>query len=234
MLMIHNNQTSKRSQDIVKEFTEKFSFRKVFEKIINNKDESLIPILTANIAIFAISSTIVFSSSGDTLTASLLLIFISAILGLLGVLLNIWYLIRLKTRLDFFSKEQEKIYDKAEANIARTFDLFEKIIKLSSDKKEGNFKENNESTHEISKKLKSYTQADLVAEEGVFIPLLIMELSVIETKMNITKCLDAPLEEEYAGLKLFIDRVSDKFKNWSLVLSSAFILGALLVKFLVG
>lgn len=222
------------SQSLAKEVIEQFRFKKRLEEVFDEKDESLIPILTTNLAIFGVASSILFNVSDNELSASILLILIAAIIALLGALLNIWYLIRLKTRIDFLKKEQENVFHKAEANIIKTFDLLKKIVKVDINQKIEGFREKGLSKDELLDKLKDDTTFDFLAEDSTFIPFTIMELALKETKLNIHKCLNEPLNEGYAGLKLFIDKLSSRVKNVAVALAAAFMLAATLIEFILG
>jgi hypothetical protein len=228
------NTQSSKSKEAAKKLIEKFGFKVKLDEIINEKDESLIPILTSNLAIFGVTSTILFNKVETELSAPILLILISAIISLIGALLNIWYLVRIKTRIDFLKKEQEEVYKKAEVSIIKMFDLLYKIVKINIVQKIEIPKENTESKDDFIKKIKDDHKLDSFAEELVFIPQIVLELALKESHSNFSKCLNAPLEEKFSKFKLFIDRLSDKSKNWALILSASFTLVALLIKFVIG
>jgi hypothetical protein len=222
------------SEERARDFLERFGFRKKLEDILNEEDDTLVPILTVNLAIFAVAFAVLFGANNHNLTASVLLILISGIIALLGALLNIWYLIRLKTRTTFLKKEQEEVFAKAEKNLTKTFDLFKKIISAGFSQRTQDILKRGGKHEDVMKELESDTNYEFLADEGMFIPLTIMDLSLKETSINLDRCLNSPLQEKLPRLKLFIDRLSDKSKTWALVLSAAFMLMALLIKFLVG
>lgn len=222
------------SQEKAREILEKFGLEKKLNEIFNHRDESLSYILAANIGIFGVSATVVFATNEETLTASFLLVMISAIITLVGAMLNIWYLVRLKKRLDFLKKEQEKVLQKTEIKLIKTFDLLAKIIKSNIFSKVEILKEKGVEKLELLDILKKDSDLDFLAEDSSFIPFTIMELAHKETIINIEDCLNKPLNEKYSEFKLFIDRLSDKSKNWALILGSAFMMVSLLVKFIIG
>lgn len=224
---MESNKLSRSGIEFAKEFLDKFGFKSKLEEIINDRDDNIIPILSSNIAIFGVSVAIFFSTKKEEiLTAPIILIFISSILALFSFLLNLWYLSRIKTRTSFFKEEQEKIYIKSENLLIKIFDLFKKIVKLN--------KPLENVTEENLSNIVKQQEFDLkfLAEDGVFIPMMILDLASKETLLSFNKCYDSPLNEKYAGFKLFVDRLSDRAKNWGLVLGSAFMLAAILIKFI--
>jgi hypothetical protein len=229
-----NNQPTKSSQDSAKRFIDEFGLKsKLIETFNEKSDESLILVFTANLTIFSVAATILFTADkSKSLTAPLLVLFLSAVISLIGALLNLWYLVRLKKRMEILRNEQEKVLSKTEANLVKTFGLFEKIVNFGLKKSVEHITENNKKIEILEKQ--NNIDFDFLVEGGAFIPFMIMELALNETKINIRRSLNTPLNEKYAGLKLFVDRFSDKFRNWCLILSSAFVLCALLIKFLIG
>lgn len=225
-----------------KEFLEKFGFKKKLEDIISkNSNAGIIPILTANIGIFGVSATIFFAvPREDMLTAPVIVISIAAILSLQSLLLNLWYFFRIETRTSLFKLEQEKIFEKAEKNIAKTFALIRNILKFALGTiKETVLKDDKSKKKELlelkDKLIKNNDGGlNFLAEGSVFISSIIMDLALKETKNNLEKSFDTPLEEKNAKLKLIIDNFSDVTRNWGLILSATCMLIAILIKFIVN
>jgi hypothetical protein len=224
---------STNNQELAKQMIEKFGLKTRIDEILNEKDESIIPILTANLAIFAVSATILFGFNGSNLTASILLIIIATFTSLLGSLLNIWYLVRVKTRTEFLKRENEKIFERAETDTIKMFNLMNKVINSSLNQKIQILKEKGADVDELKSKLNENDNLKYLPEELSFIPFIIMELALKNSYITMRRCMEEPLEEKAAQFKLFIDNLSGKSKNWGLIFSSVFILSALLIKFIV-
>lgn len=79
------------------DFLRKFGFKEKIDKIIIdiNDDNTMVRVLTINLAIFAVSGN--FLLSNNTSTTDYLFLF-SSILTLFGALLNMWYLARKKKK----------------------------------------------------------------------------------------------------------------------------------------
>ncbi|MCK9588144.1 MAG: hypothetical protein M0Q93_02140 [Terrimicrobiaceae bacterium] len=231
--------TQNNYNEDAKEFLEKFGFKeKLEESISNHFDKNIIYVLSANIAIFCVSLTIFFTASKkEILTAPIILIVISAILTLVSILLNIWYLTRINTRILFFHREQGRIFQKTENNIAKTLTLFKKILKIDLTTKVKSVVEEKNSSEDLINKLKKDDDTNCVSllkDDGLFIFFMIMDLAIKDTIINIDKSFGQPLDESHPRLKLIIDNLSDMTKNWGLILGAAFILSAILIKFIVG
>lgn len=216
-----------------------FGARLQIEELLNEDDDSHLPlILTANAAIFAVSCAILIATSENGLTATRLLILVSAIFSLITIPLNIWYLVRIKVRMRKLRKEQEKIFQKTKQNIVKTLELFSGVIKLAVKQKAELCKLQSNSKEEFSSMLDQIGQdkeeLELIKDKGYFIFQNLVALSIYETMDNFEKALNSPLDERGAALKLFVDRISDRLKNWGLVINCVLIVCALLVITIVG
>lgn len=191
----------------------KFGFKEKIDKIIIdiNDDNTMVRVLTINLAIFAVSGN--FLLSNNTSTTDYLFLF-SSILTLFGALLNTWYLARKKKRMLFFKEEQEKIYNETKEKIIKIFHLLVKIV-YGVNKNKNN---------------KNVDAFEYVFKDFNFVFDLVMELNLKDSLLSVDKCLGSPLEEKGAEINLVLDRLSDKTKYWSLALGTAFVICGILIK----
>lgn len=222
------------SQDSAKELIKEFGLKEKIEKIVNCSYDNIVHTLNTNVALFCVLLALLFiTPKNELFSAPIILIVISSIVTLLSFLLNLWFLSRIKTRTNFFKDQQEKALLKAENNITKTFDLYKKVVNFSLTKRIESYKEGGKTPEEIIDNLKQIgNDYNFLADECIFIPYIIMDLALKETRINVRECFNAPMNEKYPNLKLAIDRLSDRFKNWGLILGIAFIIGAVFVKFI--
>jgi hypothetical protein len=231
----------KEQEDSAEKFMEMFGFRSRIQEIISDDSDSHIPlVLSANSAIFAVSCAILLASSQPGLTATKLLILLSAIFSLVTVSLNIWYLVRIKMRIHKLKQEQDKIFAKTKANLIKTLDLFVAIVESATRQRVELYKAVSTSKEELLKKIadeekkEKFEGFEFLTEKGMFIFQNVLALAMHETTDNFREALDAPLDESLSTVMLFIDRLSDRLKNWGLVINCILILCALLVITIIG
>lgn len=228
-----NYNTHKDTENSAKEMMELFGFKSKLEEILYKADDSVSYKLTFNLLIVASTLSILFSG-GNNLTTLTLLILIAFVISFCSSALNIWYLVRIKTRHSFLRNEQDRVFDKAKKNIVRVLELIKKIVAIETLGEIKSQTLTNEDLNKLFNKVKSKYDASFNASDITFMPYIIMDLALKETLLNYDKCMDSPLKEGYPSLKLFFDRLSYKTKTAGLVTSSFFLLAALVAKFVIS
>jgi hypothetical protein len=197
--------------EMLENFLTKFTIKELVEETMRENYDSHLPlVLTANLTIFASSTAILIYANDADFDASKLIILLATFFSLLSSMLNIWYLARVKIREEKLKKEQDKIFDNMKEDFTNLLNLFADVAKKGQ-------------------VYEGVSPSKYLIEKGGFVFLRFNELASLKTINNFKKCLDEPLDEKYAVFKLFIDRLSEKMKNFGLVVSFILIICALLI-----